>query len=247
MGLKNKVMRGLTGAARSAVENANSTVARMSGDACLDRIEEVEYMVHNLAASVLFSRWLHAPNALGSRKEAGYWLNSLGLTGEGVEVGVFKGEFSRFLLQTWHCTGLTSIDPWREFLSSEYVDACNLSQAEHDENFNGTVERLRRFGRRSTILRSTSREAAARFTEGSLDFVYLDAQHHYEAVRADIEIWHPKVKSGGVLGGHDYLDGMLASGLYGVKRAVDEFAAANGYPIVVTGERDWPSWFVVVG
>lgn len=204
-----------------------------------ERIEE-------LAGSVLHSRWLAYPGSLFSRNEVGYWLNWLGLFGEGVEVGVYKGDFSRELLERWQCASLTSVDAWREFPSSSYVDSCNVSQEQHDRNFAETCAKLERFGSRSRILRKTSEEASQAFAAGSLDFVYLDAMHHYDAVKLDLELWHPKVKAGGVLGGHDYFDGTIESGVYGVKRAVDEFAGSRGYDVIVTRESFWQSWFIRV-
>ena len=47
--------------------------------------------------------------------------------------------------------------------------------------------------------------AAARlFANGSLDFVFIDADHARAAVQADIAAWRPKVKCGGILAGHDW-------------------------------------------
>ena len=46
-------------------------------------------------------------------------------------------------------------------------------------------------------------KAAKEFEDGSLDFVYIDANHSYDAVKADILAWLPKVKKGGIIGGHD--------------------------------------------
>lgn len=212
----------------------------------MSRAADLERQIDSLTESVLFSRWINSPATLASRVEAGHWLNSLGLTGQGVEVGVFRGEFSNTLLRTWRCTTLTSVDPWREFPSNEYVDTCNFPQAEHDRNFEHTSRLLSRFGDRSRILRQTSSDAAAQFANASLDFVYLDAQHHYEAVRDDIAMWLPKVRVGGVIGGHDYLDGDLPSGRYGVKQAVTEMIAERRFNLVVTRESDWPSWFAQV-
>lgn len=210
----------------------------------MKRLAVLEDLVRDLTTSVLFSKWMESPSALASRKEMGFWLNWLGLTGTGVEVGVLKGEFSRHLLNTWKGTSLVSVDPWREFPSSEYVDIANVPQDQQELNLRETEARLLPFGERSRILRTTSAEAAAEFPDASIDFVYLDAQHHYQAVRDDILLWHSKVKPGGVLGGHDYLDGTIPSGVYGVKRAVDEFAAAEGYDLIITKDPDWPSWFV---
>lgn len=47
-------------------------------------------------------------------------------------------------------------------------------------------------------------EAAAEFDDESLDWVFIDADHSYEAVVADIAAWAPKLKPGGLLSGHDY-------------------------------------------
>jgi hypothetical protein len=208
------------------------------------RIATLERIGHDNAASILFSRWLQFPDVLASRNEVGHWLNWLGLAGEGVEVGVFRGEYSERLLEAWHGSLLTSVDPWRSFPQADYVDACNLPDSDHEQNYQETLRRLSRFGAKSVVLRETSSDAAAGFADASLDFVYLDAQHHYEAVRDDIAGWNPKVRHGGVIGGHDFVDGQFPSGSYGVKQAVEEFCTANGYSLVVTREPVWPSWFV---
>jgi len=46
--------------------------------------------------------------------------------------------------------------------------------------------------------------AAALFPDASLDWVHLDARHDYASVKADIEAWLPKIRSGGWLSGDDY-------------------------------------------
>lgn len=66
-------------------------------------------------------------------------------------------------------------------------------------------------------MKMTSEQASKCFPDESLDFVFLDADHSYQAVKKDIELWLPKVKVGGVLAGHDFCVAWP-----GVIQAVDE-------------------------
>jgi hypothetical protein len=67
-------------------------------------------------------------------------------------------------------------------------------------------------------MRQKSAEASGNFEDGSLFFVFIDANHLYEGIALDIYAWKKKVKPGGILAGHDY--GVRA--WPDVKRAVDE-------------------------
>jgi hypothetical protein len=96
------------------------------------------------------------------------------------------------------------------------------------------------------VLRMASTQATRRFGDGSVRFAFLDADHQYEAIKSDIAAWLPKVKPGGILAGHDYLDPLsdyhpLVS-WPGVTRAVDE---AFGSRVEKRGERE-NSWLVRV-
>lgn len=53
--------------------------------------------------------------------------------------------------------------------------------------------------------RMTTDEAVSLFEDDSLDGVFIDADHTYEAVKRDVENWLPKVRKGGILAGHDYV------------------------------------------
>ena len=46
---------------------------------------------------------------------------------------------------------------------------------------------------------------AAKILPNSLDLVYIDADHGYQAVKDDIDAWLPKIRKGGILCGHDYI------------------------------------------
>lgn len=184
-----------------------------------------------------------------SRADIPALADRLGLRGTAVEIGVKEGKYSATILERWTGRLLVSVDPWREAPSDEYVDIANVPQARQDAFLETTRARLAPFGARSAIWRMTGDEAAARIPDGSLDFVYLDARHDYASVRSDLEVWYPKVAPGGLLAGHDYLDGDLPEGVFGVRSAVDEFFGALGIPVGVTTNEPatFPSWIVRVG
>ena len=60
------------------------------------------------------------------------------------------------------------------------------------------------FGDLVTLIISDSVSASRLFGVASLEWVHLDARHDYASVKADIEAWRPKIKSGGWLSGDDY-------------------------------------------
>ena len=42
------------------------------------------------------------------------------------------------------------------------------------------------------------------FDDDSIDFIYIDGRHDYESIKLDLELYLPKLKNGGIIGGHDY-------------------------------------------
>ena len=188
---------------------------------------------------------LYEKRIIYSRKDFGFIFNYLRLTGLGVEVGVRKGNYSDYLLNSWNGSVLYSVDPWLHYDDGKYVDGSNVAQKKQERIYHEAVRKLARYKSRSVIMRTTSTEAAAEFTDSSLDFVYLDAQHHYEAVKVDIETWLPKIRPGGVISGDDYADVETSENVFGVRRAVDEFVAAGSHDLILTIDGLYPSWFVV--
>jgi hypothetical protein len=181
-----------------------------------------------------------------SRSRLPGMLEVLGLRGEGVEIGVEVGEFSEILLRQCRLSRLYSVDCWQEFDSSIYRDGANVTQEEHERKYQLAVKRLRRFKNRSRIIRQTSVEAAAGFKQEALSFVYIDANHSYGMCKKDIEAWWPKCRKGGVFAGHDYLHGKFWGGVFGVKKAVDEFVKKHRQRLfLIPGPM--PTWYVIKG
>jgi Methyltransferase domain len=181
---------------------------------------------------------------LPDRDELPTYLNQLGLVGRGAEVGVQRGLYSETLLRRWRGEELISIDPWAA-QDSSYADPANVSQGDHDALYAETCERLAPFGLRSHIERATGDEVARFLPDESLDFVYLDARHDLESVLSDLQTWWPKVRWGGLISGHDYLDALVLfdghEGLFSVRSAVLQFF---GHEVQTTiFDRPWRSWW----
>jgi hypothetical protein len=153
------------------------------------------------------------------------------------EIGVWKGDFSERILDVVRPARLHLIDPWQAVAGEGYEGAryggkLADGQAEMDAMYASVLERFERERRAGVVEvhRLPSVEAAARFDDGELDFVYIDGNHRYEFVKADLETYAPKVRPGGFLAGDDY--GVPGWWEDGVTRAVDEFVRSGAATVV---------------
>lgn len=120
-----------------------------------------------------------------------------------VEVGTWLGKSAVFMAVEIINSGknirFDCVDTWQG--SDEHQQDHRVQNDTLYREFLKNIEPVRQWIR---PVRASSVEAAAQYPDESLDFVFLDADHSYEAVKADIAAWWPKVKKGGIMGGHDY-------------------------------------------
>lgn len=177
-----------------------------------------------------------------TRAQLGLLLNALDLVGEAAEIGVLEGEYSEHLLYTWKGKMLHLIDPWDEYGANTPTFT---SKEGHDRRLVLTMKRLQPYKERYTVWRQMSETACQSFTDGQLDFVFIDGNHSYDFVVQDLELWYPKVKAGGIIACHDYMFDKYHKGIH-VKMAVDRFVAQRGLILHVTKDQDVnPSAFFV--
>ena len=173
-----------------------------------------------------------------ARNDFGLLLNEMGLTGKAVEIGVADGNFAKDTLSVWQGLKYYMVDLWARYDGyTDLIERDNLIMQKMFEN----VKTMFANEPRAELVRMSSLDAAGKFENDFFDFVYIDANHEYDYVVADIKAWFPKVKSGGILAGHDYKEG------YGVVQAVDEFIKETGLKLNLTNEENgfW-SWWVVI-
>jgi len=152
---------------------------------------------------------------------------------EGLEVGTYKGRYARMLTEHNPKLHLTCVDPWRAY--------SGWDQATED-GFH--AEALRALaGRNVTIVRKPSLEAVDGFADASLDFVFIDGDHVFDAAVQDIIRWAPKVRIQGIVMVHDYwITGVGVD----VVRAVDAYVQSHDIrPWYITNENVAPTAFWV--
>ncbi len=133
---------------------------------------------------------------------------------KGAEIGVADGRYSLTLCQEIPGLQLLCVDPWAKYPGNPRGGP----QTQHDANYALAQQRLHGFD--VTFRRTTSLDALKDVADGSLQFVYVDANHQYEYVLPDIECWAEKVCPGGIVAGHDFYHFGLGEKRAGVVEAV---------------------------
>jgi hypothetical protein len=148
----------------------------------------------------------------------------------GAELGAARGKFTAHMLKTFPALHMIAVDQW---IVRPRTDApgCETYAAWDFVTMKADYfASMKPFGERVTTLEMDTVEAAGRVPDGSLDFVFIDADHTYEGVRDDILAWRGKIRPGGVLCGHDYYGSWP-----GVIKAVGEL----GLPVIRGGDVTW--------
>jgi hypothetical protein len=155
------------------------------------------------------------------------------------EVGVWTGNLSATILEFADPAMLYLVDPWAAQPREQYDDPMNKDQDHWDGVHAGVASRFAGESR-VKIIRDFSVAAASRFPDHFFDWVYIDANHAYEAVYADLRAWAPKVKPGGLLCGHDYIEPELVAHPVGVVRAVNGFIDETGATLECLSTEEYP-------
>jgi len=154
----------------------------------------------------------------------------------GVEIGVEGGANARVMFEELDIKTLYLIDIFDSYLDPVYEDNTGHGVLNSTEVgracYNGSVRNLHPFMDKITWIIELSEFAVDKIKE-ELDFVYIDGNHRYEYVKKDIALYYPKIKVGGVIGGHDFKRDEP-----GVIKAVMEFFGGN------FSQEKWDWWAI---
>lgn len=144
----------------------------------------------------------------------------------GVEIGTDRGYYARDICKRFPEVKLFTIDPYIPFTEGDEVK----DQQEMNKRYQEAQEVLKPYSN-CELIKSTSMIIAKSFKPQSIDFVFIDGDHRYEAVYEDIVEWSKIVKKGGIVAGHDYVKN--DKNKYGVIEAVDRFVKENNKELFI--------------
>lgn len=148
----------------------------------------------------------------------------------GAEIGVFRGEHAKQLLENLDIKKLYLVDLYKCYpqyeASAEILGGLGKARKEAKKELEEHMSKI-------AWLIERSETAVKKFSDGGLDFVYIDGNHAYRFVKQDVGLWSKKVKKGGLVGGHDYDE------RHGVIPAVTDFAVKNKVDIQTAGIEWW--------
>lgn len=145
------------------------------------------------------------------------------------EVGVCEGVFAKHIWEITAPSVLHLIDVWGEidlgpiWVASDKVNVERLCKV--SEMFLPAIKAGRAF-----LHQGLSVQLLQSFPNGYFDWVYIDADHRYESVAADLMAASDVVHAEGFIAGHDFWenDGV------GVVRAVQEFCEETEWRLIAT-------------
>ena len=178
-------------------------------------------------------------------RDIGALVNDIGFK-KGLELGVYKGALTQTIASRATNMKLYGVDAWTSY--EGYVDY----PGNHLETvgYPQAVERASRYPN-VELIKGWSKDVAPTFEDGSLDFIYIDANHTYPCIKEDLGLWVSKVREGGIIMGHDYFETKNSSRLrdlnFGVVQAVNEWVEDHKIKHLFRSNDRYPSWWFVQG
>lgn len=172
---------------------------------------------------------------VNSREDFLYEILSLiGKSRDVVEIGVLNGDFSQLILDILNPYELLLVDPFKEN-KDKYEDGLTTAYST-EQQYNNVINRFKE-KEQVFVSRDFSFNVVKQYENDTFDLVYLDASHLYKDVKKDLNDWASKLKSGGLMCGHDY----AKISNFGVIQAVDEFCIENNFEIILFNKNggDW--------
>lgn len=154
------------------------------------------------------------------------------------ELGVFEGEFSKHIFNICSPSRLYLIDLFSGIFGSGDKDGKNYHHVNLDEEMIKISDYFKN-NPEVEVMKLSTVDFLNSIQDESLDMVYIDADHSYQSVLTDLNLSYNKVKLGGFICGHDYVNGTEA------KFAVDKFCSEKNLFIEYITTDGCPSFCII--
>ena len=149
-------------------------------------------------------------------------LKKLGQKIEGIEIGVCRGENITYCLES--CSNIEkiiAIDPYLPFVD---WNGFEFSEDIMNKFFEITNKNFLNHPNKVLLLREKSEIIFNTIDNLEYDYIFIDGEHTYDALKRDLKNYYSKVKNGGLISGHDY-------NLPGISTAISDFKNENNIEV----------------
>jgi methyltransferase family protein len=158
----------------------------------------------------------------------------------GAELGVFRGHWSKIILEIVKPKELHLIDGWWKISGEKFpwvADTTNFGSLTTKEAYNEARDIVKKYDKNKVCYFHVENDLVylEKIDNKYFDWVYIDSNHIYEHAIKELEILKDKVKDDGIISGHDWVADP-AHKFHGVCKAVNEFCRKYGWKVIKTDE-----------
>jgi hypothetical protein len=154
------------------------------------------------------------------------------------ELGVWRGDFSKNIYEICNPSELYLVDLYTGYFGSGDKDGNNYQYVQLEDEMLNLIKYFKDNTEVEVIKKSTT-DFLLGLSDNYLDLVYIDADHSFDSVLNDLHNSYNKVKLGGLICGHDYVNGTEA------KNAVDYFCNIKELKINSLTKDGCPSFCII--
>jgi hypothetical protein len=155
------------------------------------------------------------------------------------ELGVFKGDYSKIIHEILKPSELILIDNFTGIFGSGDKDGQNHINIDLDIAYDELKEYFS-FDNKVKLIKNNTLNGLDIFENNYFDYIYIDADHEYNAVFDDLLKSFEKIKNKGYISTHDYIYP------YGVLNAVNDFCVLKGQEITHITKDGCPSILIQI-
>lgn len=150
----------------------------------------------------------------GSQSRLELWRNILQAADAKVmvEVGVWKGDFAKYVLE--QCEFIDRyymVDPWSTL--ADWNKPFNVDALSFDAIYDEAMEKTAFASERITVLRGRTQAVIDQIPDNSIDLAYIDGDHTLRGITIDLIKLLPKIKDYGLIGGDDFINSPWQHGI----------------------------------